>query len=163
MATDQISEQIALHRKLGATRPPDGITQEAFEGDVRHLRRLTRLLPGDRADATDLWEYVQDLRYLRYTQVQGPLFVYLLPFCLQALRDDLRGFHGGHGGLIEHLYPVLADQRVFDQCLNDDQREAASEFIRQAILMCAAKPIWPCMMVPKPPPSFRKSSIIAGL
>jgi hypothetical protein len=71
---------------------------------------------------------------LRNTRVQGPLFVYLLPFCLQALRDDLRGFHEGYGGLIEHLYPFLADQRVFDQCLNDDQREAASEFIRQAIL-----------------------------
>jgi hypothetical protein len=131
MAADQISEQISLHRKLDAMRPPEDITQEAFEGDVGHLRRLARLRPGERADANDLWEYTQDLRY---TNVQGPLFVYLLPFCLQALRDDLRGFHEGYGGLIEHLYPVLADQRFFDQCLNEAQRETASEFIRQAIL-----------------------------
>jgi hypothetical protein len=131
MAAEQISEQITLHRKLGAMRPPENVTQEAFEGDVRHLRRLARLRPGERADANDLWEYIRDLRY---TKVQGPLFVYLLPFCLQALRDDLRGFHEEYGGLIEHLYPALADQHVFDQCLNEAQREAASEFIRQAIL-----------------------------
>jgi hypothetical protein len=131
MAADQISEQITLHRKLSALQPPHDITQEAFEGDVRHLRRLARLRPGDRAATSDLWEYVHDLRN---TQVQGPLFVYLLPFLLQALRDDLRGFQEEYGGLIEHLYPVLADRRVFDECLNDDQREAASEFIRQAIL-----------------------------
>jgi hypothetical protein len=131
MAADQISEQIQLHRNLGAMRPPEGITQEAFEGDLGHLRRLAQLRPGERADPNDLWEYVHDLRN---TQVQGPLFVYLLPFCLQALRDDLRGLREGYGGLVEHLYPVLADQRVFDQYLNDGQREAASEFIRQAIL-----------------------------
>jgi len=131
MAADQMNEQISLHRKLGAMQPPQAVTQEAFEGDVQHLRRLAKLRPGERADANDLYEYMHDLRYAK---IQSPLFVYLLPFCLRALRDDLRGFHEGYGGLIEHLYPVLADQRVFEQCLNEAQRETASEFIRHAIL-----------------------------
>jgi hypothetical protein len=47
MSTDRVNEQINLHRKLGATRPPEKITQEAFEGNDRHLRRLARLRPGE--------------------------------------------------------------------------------------------------------------------
>jgi len=104
MSTDQVNERIKLHRTLGVTRPSEKITQEAFEGNNRHLRRLVRLRPGEQADGNDLWEYIHDLRY---TDIQGPLFVYLLPFCLQAWREDL-------GGVTEHFYPVLADRQIFD-------------------------------------------------
>jgi hypothetical protein len=57
------------------------ITQEAFENNPTHLRRLVRLRPGERAGVNDLWEYTQDLLY---TEIQGPPFTYLLPFCLEA-------------------------------------------------------------------------------
>lgn len=57
---------MTLHRQLGATRPPEKITQQAFEGSDGHLRRLVRLNPGEKADADDLWKYVQDLRYTPY-------------------------------------------------------------------------------------------------
>ncbi len=80
MSADQVNERIKLHRALGAMRPPEKITQDAFEGNDRHLRRLARLRPGEQADGNDLWEYIHDLRN---TDIQGPLFVYLLPFCLQ--------------------------------------------------------------------------------
>jgi hypothetical protein len=76
-----------LWHSLGSTTPPQRITQQAFEGDDAHLRRLVRLRPGQVAEAADLWEYTQDLRY---TEIQGSLLVYLLPFCLQAWREDLR-------------------------------------------------------------------------
>jgi hypothetical protein len=130
MPNDEASEQINLHRKLGAMRPPEKITQEAFEGNDRHLRRLVRLRPGQEADGDDLWEYVHDLRN---TDIQGALFAYLLPFCLKAWRDDLRGVEG-HGGTIEHFYAVLADRHIFDSLLSEGQGEAVSEFMRQAIL-----------------------------
>ena len=48
---------------LGRAALPDAITQEPFEGDDRHLRRLGGLRPGERAHAADLWQYTQDLRY----------------------------------------------------------------------------------------------------
>lgn len=130
MSTDQVNDQIKLHRALGVTRPPEKITQEAFEENDRHLRRLARLRPGERADGNDLWEYIHDLRN---TDIQGPLLVYLLPFCLQVWREDLRGIDG-YGGLIEHLYPVLADRHIFDSHLTPKQSEVVSDFMRQTIL-----------------------------
>ncbi len=130
MSADQVNERIKLHRALGAMRPPEKITQDAFEGNDRHLRRLARLRPGEQADGNDLWEYIHDLRN---TDIQGPLFVYLLPFCLQAWRDDLRGIDG-HGGLIEHFYPVLADREIFGVHLTPKQSATVSEFMRQTIL-----------------------------
>ncbi len=130
MSADQVNDRIKLHRMLGVTRPPEKITQEAFEGNDRHLRRLARLRPGEQADGDDLWEYIHDLRN---TDIQGPLFAYLLPFCLQAWREDLRGIDG-YGGVIEYFYPVLADRRVFDLHLTPKQSAVVSEFMRQTIL-----------------------------
>jgi hypothetical protein len=130
MSADQVNERVKLHRALGATRPPEKITQEAFEGDDRHLRRLVRLRPGEQADASDLWEYIHDLRY---TDIQAPLFAYLLPFCLQAWREDLRGI-AGYAGVIEHFYAVLADRQIFDLHLTPKQSAVVSEFMRQTIL-----------------------------
>ncbi len=130
MSIDQVNERIKLHRLLGISRPPEKITQEAFEGDDRHLRRLARLQPGEQADGNDLWEYIHDLRN---TDIQASLLVYLLPFCLQAWRDDLRGIDG-NGGVIEHFYPVLADRHIFDLHLSPKQSAVVSEFMQQAIL-----------------------------
>ncbi|MGD0403161.1 MAG: hypothetical protein ABSB66_08180 [Candidatus Acidiferrales bacterium] len=130
MTDDHTNKGVALRRALGASKPPERITQEAFEGDNRHLRRLARLAPNERANASDLWTYTQDLRY---TKIQGPLLAYLLPFCLEAWRDDLRGFDG-YGGFVEHLYPVLADRHVFDVHLTPKQTEAVSTFMRESIL-----------------------------
>jgi hypothetical protein len=131
MTNDQMNKRVPLHRAFGASKPPEKITQEAFEGDARHLRRLVRLRPNERAEVSDLWEYTQDLRY---TEIQGPLLAYLLPFCLAAWREDLRGFDAGYGGFVEHLYPVLAERHIFDVHLTPKQTEAVSGFMRGAIL-----------------------------
>jgi hypothetical protein len=119
-----------LWRQMGSLAPPEKITQETFDGDDGHLRRLVRLRPGQRPEASDLWNYTQDLRY---TEIQGPLLAYLFPFCLEAWREDLRGV-GGYGGFVENFYPVLADHRVFDVHLNRKQTAATSEFMRHTIL-----------------------------
>ncbi|MGB8590285.1 MAG: hypothetical protein WA755_07025 [Candidatus Acidiferrales bacterium] len=117
-------------QQMGSVAPPATITQEAFDRDDGHLRRLVRLRPGQRAEASDLWNYAQDLRY---TEIQGTLLAYLLPFCLEAWREDLRGVDG-YGGFVENFYLVLADHRIFDAHLNPKQTAAISEFMRQTIL-----------------------------
>jgi hypothetical protein len=95
------------------------------------LRRLTKLRPGERAQAEDLWAYTQSLLY---TEIQGPLLVYVLPFCLEAWRDDLRGVRDGLGGFVEQFYPAMAYKRVLDQYLTPTQRVSVSGFMRATIL-----------------------------
>jgi hypothetical protein len=125
------SESIAaLRRSLGASSPPSTITQEAFDHDADHLHRLVQLKLDEPAKPGDLWDYTQDLHY---TEIQRGLFIYLLPVCLQAWRDDLRGVRD-YGGFVEHFYPVLADRHVFDTHLMPKQTSAVSEFMRQSIL-----------------------------
>jgi hypothetical protein len=131
MSVSQIDVRTALRKALGATRPPEKITQEAFERNDRHLRRLRRLRVGERPDGNDLFEYMEDLRY---TEIQTSLFVYLLPICLEVWRDDVRGIDTSYAGVVEHFYPVLADRHVFDVHLTPKQTAAVSDFMRRVIL-----------------------------
>ncbi len=119
-------------RRAFASSPPTQITQEPFDSSPKHLKTLVRLHPGDRAEPGDLWDYTQDLLYS--SAIQGPLLTYLLPFCLEAWRDDLRGTHSGYGGFVEYFYPVLANKHVFDEYLTPTQTMAVSEFMRESIL-----------------------------
>lgn len=121
---------VAFRHAYGEVVPPDKITQEALEGDDRHLQRLVCLKAEERADAHDLWKYLQDLRY---TKIQGSLLAYALPFCLDLWREDLRGV-AGYGGFVEHLYPVLANCNIFKDHLTRKQSAAVSEFMQGAIL-----------------------------
>jgi hypothetical protein len=130
MHGQNIESIAALRRALSATSPPSTITQEAFDQDDDHLHRLVKLKPGEPAKPGDLWDYSQDLRY---TQIEGELLTYLLPVCLQAWHDDLRGARD-YGGFVEHFYPVLADRHVFDTHLTPKQTAAVSDFMRQSIL-----------------------------
>lgn len=129
MTMDPENVQAALWRAFRRKKPPERITQEAFDFDTRHLLRLARLTPGESAEADDLWSYTQDLRY---TEIQVPLLEYVLPFCLAAWCDDLLGTHSNYGGYVEQLYPALADKVL--RLLNSSQTAAIAEFMRQAIL-----------------------------
>lgn len=120
-----------LWRALGSPKPPDQITQEAWDFDDGHLHRLSRLLPGERANAKDLWAYTQDLQF---TKTQDSLLLYLLPFCLNAWREDLRGGSAEYGGFVECFYPALANCRLFETDLSVEQGAAVSEFMRKSIL-----------------------------
>lgn len=119
-----------LLRGVFGSAPPE-ITQEPFDGNPKHLRRLARLRPGDKAAVRDIWEYTQDLLY---AEIQGPLFTYLLPFCLEAWHEDLRGTSNEYGGFVEQFYPVLANRQVFDRFLTPAQSAAVSDFMRGSIL-----------------------------
>jgi hypothetical protein len=130
MTTSRNNSPVSLHSALGTWKPPEEITQEAFEFNDRHIRRLVRLKPGERAESEDLWNYAHDLLY---TDIQSSLLVYLLPFCLEAWRDDLKGNYG-YGGFVEYLYPVLANRKIFDEHLNPRQAAAVSDYMQQTIL-----------------------------
>jgi hypothetical protein len=84
MVPNQADGTITFRSAYGKAAPPEKVTQEAFEGNDRHLRRLLRIKPGERPDVQDLWEYLQDLRC---TDIQSSLLEYLLPFCLEATPD----------------------------------------------------------------------------
>ena len=131
MTPDRTRGLNALRRAFASTVPPKKITQSAYEADPKHLRRLVQLRPGDRAEVRDLWEYTQDLLY---TDIQSSLLGYLMPFCLEAWREDLRGTDSGFGGFVEQFYPVLANRQVFERHLTPSQTAAASEFMRESIL-----------------------------
>ncbi len=131
MAADLTNLEITFWRSYGRPAPPEKISQESFERDDRHLRRLAKLRPGERPAAKDLFEYTEDLRY---TPIQSSLLAYVLPFCLQVWRVDLRGIDSGYGGFVENFYPVLADLQIFEEHLSPKQSAAVAEFMRQTIL-----------------------------
>lgn len=130
MCPDKTHLATNLRRVFGSA-PPEKITQEAYEGNPKHLRRLARLRRGEKAEVSDLWKYTQDLLY---TEIEGPLFAYLLPFCLEAWREDLRGTSSEYGGFVEQFYPVVANRQVFDRLLTPAQSTAVSDFMRRSIL-----------------------------
>ena len=109
MTAKQTDLRFALRQALGATSPPKDVTQEPFEGDPSHLRRLLRLQPGERPRPDDLYAYLNDLNY---TEIPSSLFVYLLPICLEMWRNDLRGIDMSCSGAVEYFYPVLANRKV---------------------------------------------------
>ncbi len=124
-------QQLDLRRAMGNPKPPTQILQEPFEADDRHLTSLARTEPGTTAAPNDLYEYVQDVLY---TKIDPVLLRYVLPFCLDEWRRELRENAYGHGGMIEHLYPLLAKPEVFETHLLPEQTRAVSEFMWNAIL-----------------------------
>jgi hypothetical protein len=128
MTNDDVTK--AMWHEL-RVNPPERITQEPFDRSDRHLRRLRRLVEGDRAEASDLVPYTQDLLY---TAIQSDLFAYLLPFCLEAWRSNLRGTSSEYGGFVEYFYPVLARREILATHLTPRQQLVTSDFMRRAIL-----------------------------
>jgi hypothetical protein len=87
MVPNQADRTLAFWRAYGKAAPPEKVTQEAFEGNDRHLRRLLRIKPDERPDLQDLCKYLQDLRH---TDMQSSLLAYLLPFCRELVRGSAR-------------------------------------------------------------------------
>jgi len=120
----------ALWHALRASSPPV-VTPRPYDfDDGTRTRRLVRIEQGQRADPFDLSVCIDDVRY---GELQPDLLLYLLPVCLQAWHDDLRGLTD-YGAFVEHFYPVLADRGVFDSLLTPAQAAMVAAFIRQSIL-----------------------------
>jgi len=120
-----------LRRTLGAKEPPLEITQRDFEAGPDHLYRLSRLRADEQADPYDLCEYMLDLLYC---DIDVPLFIYLLPFCLEAWDEDLRTDDFAVLGFVSDFYPVLKNRGVFEEHLTPRQGNAVLVFMRESIL-----------------------------
>jgi hypothetical protein len=115
MAAKPTEIRTALRKRLGVTEPPAKIGQDPYDGNEKQLRRLARLKDGEQPRGDDLYDYVEALRF---TKIDTPLFVYMLPVFLEIWREDLLGINSSPGGTMEYFWAVLADPKVFEVHLN---------------------------------------------
>ena len=119
-----------LIRELGTFSVPSIITQEPFDNDASHYRRLCR--SGKNPDPIDLSSYAQDMMY---QELQRDLFIFFLPICLSAWQDDLiESRESTYAGFFEQLSAALAKHAGFRDLLSPTHYVAVSNFMRNAIL-----------------------------
>jgi hypothetical protein len=132
MASEISKAVLKLRRAFADIAPPSLITQDPYDTTTKRLRCLARLHPGDQPQAGLLREYAEALLYGH--EIQSSLLVFVLPFCLEAWREDLRGTNTGYGGFVENFYPMLANKNIFDLHLKPKQTAAVSDFMRDSII-----------------------------
>lgn len=122
-----------LRRALGSPKSPKEITQEPYEGNPRHLRRLAR---GDwRTElpkSDDLFDYIEDINWCDV--IQPDLFRYMLPVLLEMWRQDLMRETLSGDGNVDWFYNGLACRGHVKNLLGDKAEQAAGTFMRNAIL-----------------------------
>jgi hypothetical protein len=122
-----------LRRALGNPKPPKELTQEPYERNPGHLRRLVR---GDWSKGLpksgDLFDYVEDINFCDV--VQPELFRYLLPVLLEMWRQDLMSENCDNAGTVEWFYLALARRRIVTHILDSEAGQAVSSFMSDAIL-----------------------------
>lgn len=117
-------------RSFGNPQPPAKITQEPFDYDPGHYRRLcqTEQTP----DLVDLCKYADDISY---QDLQPDLFLFLLPICLRVGQLDLMSSHeSDYAGFVEQFSAAMAKHAGFRDILTPVQYEAVEAFMRDVIL-----------------------------
>ena len=110
---------------------PERITQEPFDHDSSHYRRLCDLRGGD-PDAGDLVDYALDLKYM---ELQPELLRYLTPILLSAWRKDLfNGDAAGYRGFAEEFWPALLKGAALQTVFTDTERAGFISYLRDTIL-----------------------------
>ena len=100
--TPSLSQVIQV---LGQPSPPKQITQQPFDYDSSHYRRLCQV-NGAAPTLSDLSCYVDDMRFM---PLQPDLLRYLLPQCLKMWQEDLlSGSRTGCGGTVEAFWAALS-------------------------------------------------------
>src|ERR1700722_5497569 len=131
MTTDISNSLDKLRQALGVASPPKEITQEDFDGGRDHLYRLARLGADEEAAGGEPCGGMLDLLY---TEIQVPLFLFVLPFCLGAWSRVLRGDDFKFPGFVDQFYPVLVKRGIFERPLTPTHVEAVRVFMRASIL-----------------------------
>jgi hypothetical protein len=132
MANTSIERLVDLRRRLGSPTPPTAIAQGVFEAGPEHLERLAHLRPGDQANEWDVRDYMEHLQFR--TDIQIPLFIYLVPFCLERWDEYIRSDNFECPASMESFYTVLGNTDVLSKCFSPDQCAAVQEFMRKSIL-----------------------------
>ncbi|WP_460597613.1 hypothetical protein [Geomonas sp. Red276] len=115
---------------LGCPKPPQNLLQQPLDFDTGYLHRLwhTEQLP----HPEDLYDYAHDLCY---QELQPDLFLFLLPFCLQAWQQHLFDpLESRLAGFAELFSTAMAKHAGFRHILTLAQVEAVETFMRMAIL-----------------------------
>ena len=122
---------------LGQPLPPKQISQQPFDCDPSHYRRLCQL-DGAAPDTRDLSRYVDDMQYM---PLQPDLLRYLLPLCLKMWQDDLFHQEGSDcGGMVEAFWMALSPRPTFqntfllDEELNAKENQSVMQFMRDTLL-----------------------------
>ena len=123
-----------LHRALGSPRAPVEITQEPLDDDPDHLHRLVQVAQtsGATARPRDVYTYAEDLSFVHETQAD--LFVFLLPPCLKALSDNLRGATRDYVAFVNQFWVALNKRPGPLDLLSSSQHDAVDRYLREAIL-----------------------------
>lgn len=110
---------------------PERITQEPFDFDSSHYRRLCDLHGAD-PDASDLMDYALDMQYM---ELQPDLLRHLTPVLLAAWREDLfEGDAAGYGGFVEQFWPALLKGRALQTVFTNAERSGFIGYLRETIL-----------------------------
>ena len=132
--TTSLSDVIQV---LAQPLPPKQITQQPFDYDPSHYRRLCQL-DGAAPNIHDLSRYVDDMQYM---PLQPDLLRYLLPLCLKMWQDDLLHEEGSDcGGLVEAFWSALSPRPVFqntfllEEELNAEEYRSVMQFMRDTLL-----------------------------
>jgi hypothetical protein len=107
------------------------ITQEPFDHDSSHYRRLCDLRGGP-PDASDLVDYALDMQYM---ELQPDLLRHLTPVLLASWRKDLfEGNGAGYAGFVEQFWPALLKGAALQTVFADAERAAFIGYVRDSIL-----------------------------
>jgi hypothetical protein len=110
---------------------PKQITQQPFDGDPGHYRRLCDL--GDAAPSgADLVDYALDMKYM---ELQPELLRYLTPVLLTAWRRNLfEGAQASYAGFIEEFWAALLTGSALTKVFTEAERDAFISYMRESIL-----------------------------
>ncbi len=133
-AINELSMRISIQevaRAMKSNRVPKTITQEPFDYEPGHYKRLCNL--HDRQPSgCDLANYALDMKYM---ELQPDLLRHLTPVLLEAWRRDLfEGDVAGYGGFVEEFWPALLKGAALQTIYTDAERAAFIGFLRETIL-----------------------------
>ena len=110
---------------------PKQITQQPFDGDPGHCRRLCNLVSTDPL-AADLYDYALDMTYMK---LQPELLRHLTPILLAAWRKDLFERNlAGYRGFVEQFWTALLNGKILHNIYSEGERHAFITYIRNSIL-----------------------------
>ena len=116
---------------LKSSRVPDTITQEPFDHDPGHYKRLCNL-HGSQPSNSDLIDYALDMMYM---ELQPELLRHLMPVLFGAWRRDLfEGDPAGFAAFVEYFWPAMLKGKAFHQILTDSEFASVMHYMRDSIL-----------------------------
>jgi hypothetical protein len=121
----------AVTRVIKSAGVPSQITQQPFDHDPSHYRRLCDL-GNNQPQAFDLLNYALDMRYM---DLQPELLRHLTPVLLASWRKDLfDAGKAGYAGLVEQFWSALLKGKALSKVYSRKEIQAFSAYMRNTVL-----------------------------